>query len=609
MLLVRRFAKPFYQLAVLSCILLFATTYLLFSETLDLDVIYHYSKKSAVYEYLALLEPSRLRWHPIDHLIHDANTTFHSILQSRSTSLADAAAQYRSRRGRHPPPGFDKWFEYAQSHGAVIVEEFFDRIEHDIRPFWALNATVLATRAAGWHHRVRVRNGKTTMMGDVTNKVPWLELWMKLVRRAGKWLPDVDMPINYMDESRLLVPFEVVAQLVEEADKKRRITPVETTKATYHWPVGVDMEDPKAYDPDWVRNPYWDLSRMACPPESPARNISAITDFSGPPTFPEHWQPSYTQNGYVKNFTAASDPCIQPHLRGLHGTFIEPVSMSTSRELIPLFGGSKLPMNNEILIPGAMYLSTDSFYSGGWTHGPSWRKKKDTIIWRGMASGGRNKPENWRHFHRHRLVDMLNGTTVASAEHGLSEPSTFALPPLSLYDFPRRRKHRLGEWLRRIADVGFTRLNCIDGGRDCDYVAPYFSLVEHMEMKKQYAFKFTPDVDGNSFSARFRGLLLSTSLPIKATIYAEWHDDRLTPWLHFAPMDNTFQDMYAVLDYFTRDKKGDAAARFIAETGKKWAETVLRRDDMLLYTWRALLEFARVCDEDREMLGFVDDLV
>jgi len=590
---------------------LFAATYVLFSERLDLEIIYNTSKTSAVDDYLALLEPSPLQWHPIDHLINEANATFNGILQSRSTTLADAAARYRTRRGRHPPPGFDKWFEYAQKKGAIVVEEFFDRIEHDIRPFWALNATVLATRATGWHHRVRVRNGRTTKVGNHKDMVPWLELWLKLVRKVGKWLPDLDMPINYMDESRLLVPFEVVTQLVEDADSKRRITPVKTTKDEYHWPVSASMEEPKAYDPDWIRtkmNRYWDHARMACPPESLARNASAIADFSGPPAFPENWQPSYTQDGYVKNFTAASDPCLQPHLRGLHGTFIEPISMSTSRELIPLFGGSKLPMNNEILIPAAMYLSTNSRYSGGWTHGPSWRKKKDAVVWRGVASGGRNKPDNWRHFHRHRLVEMLNGTTVGGAEHGRSEPSTFELPPLSLYDFPRRREHRLGEWLRRISDVGFTNLHCIEENK-CDYVAPYFRLVKRMSMRAQYAFKITPDVDGNSYSARFRGLLLSTSLPIKATIYTEWHDDRLFPWLHFAPMDNTFQDMHAIIDYFTRDRKGDAAARLIAETGKKWAETVLRRDDMLLYTWRALLEFARVCDESREILGFVGDLV
>jgi hypothetical protein len=588
-------------------------TFLLFSETLNSDVTYNYSKPSTVDEYLTLLEPSRSQWHPVDHLIHEVNATFTRVIESRSTSLAQAAARYRSRRGRHPLPGFDQWFRYAQSHRAIIVEDFFDRIEHDIRPFWALNATATATRAAGWHHRVRVRNGKTTMIGDIEGMVPWLELWWKLVRKAGKWLPDLDMPINYMDESRPLLPFEVVARLVEDANKKRRLTPVDTTTSTYRWPVSVNLEDPKAYDPDWVRdqlNRYWDYVRITCPPESPSRNISAITDFSNPPIFPENRQPSYTQNGYVKNVTAAPDPCLQPHLRGLHGTFIEPISMSTSSELIPLFGGSKLPTNNEILIPAAMYLSTNSLYTGGWTHGPAWSKKKDAIIWRGVASGGRNKPDNWRHFHRHRLVEMLNGTTVASAENGLSEPSTFALPPLSLYDFPRRREHRLGEWLRRIADVGFTKLNCGDeDGIHCDYLAPYFSPVKRMPMKEQYAFKYMPDVDGNSFSARFRGLLLSTSLPIKATIYAEWHDDRLFPWLHYAPMDNTFQDMYGLMDYFTRDEKGDAAARLIAETGKKWAETVLRRDDMLLYTWRALLEFARVCDENRETLGFVDDLV
>ncbi|RYC57957.1 hypothetical protein CHU98_g8259 [Xylaria longipes] len=127
-------------------------------------------------------------------------------------------------------------------------------------------------------------------------------------------------------------------------------------------------------------------------------------------------------------------------------------------------------------------------------------------------------------------------------------------------------------------------------------------------MREQYANKFMPDVDGNSFSARFRGFLLSTSLPVKATIYAEWHDDRIVPWLHFVPMDNTFQDLYAILDYFTRDANGDRAANFIAEEGRAWSNKVLRREDMLLYVWRLLLEFARVCDEKRDQLGYVDDL-
>jgi hypothetical protein len=446
------------------------------------------------------------------------------------------------------------------------------------------------------------------MVGEDTTVVPWLDLWMKLIGEAAEWLPDVDMPINYMDESRLLVPFEVMSQLVEEANKKARITPAKDTITEYQWPASAEAQ--LAYNPDWdPPKPYWEYASLTCPPDSPARSLSTNIDFSSPPVIPEQWQPFFSRDGYIKNFTAASDPCFQPHLRGLHGTFIEPITMATSHELRPMFGGSKLTMNNEILIPGAMYLSADALYSGGGTHGPAWRRKKNGIIWRGVASGGRNRPENWRHFHRHRLVEMLNGTVITNTELGLSEPSTFSLPSLSLYDFPHRRENRLGEWLRQIADVGFTELRCFPNQESCGYVSPHYRILDHMPMNKQYTFKIIPDVDGNSFSARFRALLLSSSLPIKATIYAEWHDDRLAPWLHFAPMDNTFQDIYAILDYFTGDEKGDAAARFIAESGKKWAEKVLRREDMLLYIWRVLLEFARVCDENRERLGFVGDIL
>ncbi|PHH84649.1 hypothetical protein CDD83_1606 [Cordyceps sp. RAO-2017] len=129
-------------------------------------------------------------------------------------------------------------------------------------------------------------------------------------------------------------------------------------------------------------------------------------------------------------------------------------------------------------------------------------------------------------------------------------------------------------------------------------------------MDAQYAHKFLPDADGNSFSARFRGFMRSSSLPLKATIYAEWHDDRLAPWLHFVPLDNTFRDLYAVLDYFADGAggPGDADARFIAEQGQAWANRVLRRDDMRLYVWRLLLEWARLCDDNRHSLAFVDDL-
>ncbi|KAL7627229.1 hypothetical protein AAE478_001418 [Parahypoxylon ruwenzoriense] len=548
--------------------------------------------------------------HPIDRLISDAHAFHENLLKQRSFDLPTAAARYRGRRGRHPPPGFDAWFKYATEHEAIIVESFFDRIYADITPFWGLDPHTTAERASSWEHVVRVRNGVANGTGDTQGKVPWLQLWTSLVAEAAPWLPDVDMPINYMDESRLIVSWEDVTSLVEKEQASRSIKPVGEVVTKYTGLAKVDAggDGAEPYRPRWLGGDYWNLTQVACAPGSPSRNATAIENFEELPVFPEDWNPDYAYKGYVRNFTAAMDPCIQPHLRGMHGTFVEPLTMSTSKELIPLFGGCKLPVNNEILIPGAMYLTDDPFYSGGDTHGPPWRQKRDGVVWRGVASGGRNKKENWTHFQRHRLIEMLNGTTVSGMEENNSRAMTFEIPPLQKYDFPRRREGTIGTWLEEFSDAGFVNLLCFPADSNCTYVRPYFSEVKSVSMKDQYKFKFMPDADGNSFSARFRGFLLSTSLPLKATIYAEWHDDRLVPWLHFAPMDNTFQDLYAILDYFTRDRKGDRSARFIAEEGRSWGAKVLRRKDMLLYVWRLLLEFARVCDEKRETLGYVNDL-
>lgn len=552
--------------------------------------------------------------HPIDKLIADALRTQDALLEKRSTDLRSAATRYRVSRGRHPPPGFDKWVEYALKHDAVLVESFFDRIYKDLRPFWALEPWQTAKRAADWEHVVRVRGGKATPVGDTTGQVPWLKHWTDLVADFAEYLPDVDMPINYMDEPRLLVPWEDIEKLVQKERMWRKMTPLDEVVHEWHGLRSLHGSSPsepqQPYVPAWTTDVerYWDHVRVTCPPDSPGRNISAITDFSLLPVFPEDLDSGFSENGYVRNHTAAMDPCYQPHLRGLHSTFVEPVSMRTTPELIPLFGGSKLSRNNEILIPGAMYLTKDALYSGGRWHGQAWDRKTSSVTWRGVASGGRHKQNNWMHFQRLRLIEMLNGTTVANLEDSGARAMSFQMPPAHYYDFPRRLEGRIGEWLSKHADAGFTDLLCFPRESNCSYLSDYFREVPRIPMDRQYINKFMPDVDGNSFSARYRGLLLSTSLPIKATIYAEWHDDRLQPWLHFAPMDNTLQDLYGILDYFTRDEKGDGAARLIAELGKSWAEKVLRREDMMLYVWRLLLEFARVCDENRDRLGWVDDL-
>jgi len=321
------------------------------------------------------------------------------------------------------------------------------------------------------------------------------------------------------------------------------------------------------------------------------------------------------KHGFVSNYTLSTDVCHQPDLRGLEGIFIEPLSIATTQELFPLFGGSKLTVNNDILLPAAMYWSGGDKFTGGVHAGEPWEDKFDSLVWRGVATGGWNKEQNWRGFHRHRFVAMNNGTIVQQAEDGLPPPN-FQLPG-DEYQLVARDARRLGTWINSWADVAFVDLSCspsdstVDDPSRCNYTDPYFDKVSIMPMTKQFRYKYLADVDGNSFSGRYLGFLRSVSLPIKATMWREWHDSRLVAWKHFVPMDNRFVEYYAIMQYFlgVGDLPGhDEEAKMIAMEGKAWADQVLRQEDMQIYTLRLLLEYARVSDERREHMGWVEDL-
>ncbi|GJN76447.1 Lipopolysaccharide-modifying protein [Purpureocillium lilacinum] len=551
--------------------------------------------------------------HPIDRLMRESSAHFEDLLAKRSNTVEEAAARYRERRGRHPPPGFDVWFSQAQADGAIVVEEFFDRIHHDLNPFWALDPKKLRAMTSKQPQVIRVRSGNVSFETDNPNRPQYIQLWTALLKETEPHLPDLDMVVNVLDESRILVPWEKINEYVAEERLKRRIADPKEVKTRYSGLDGDGEHD--VYDPGWVTddaNKYWDYLRATCPPDSPARSLNSLASFDVPVEYPDEAMP-YAPEGFVENATEARDPCLQPHLRGMHGTFIESISMSTTRELLPMFAGCKLPQNNEILVPGAMYLSGGDFYSGGEDHGPAWGRKKTGLIWRGTASGGRNKVDNWWHFHRHRFVQMMNASTVEAVERGDGEKG----PTFGLWQVPAHLKGRLGRWLASFADVAFVNLECFpsvqeevgfgptrhtETSRRCAYTSPYMAIKDSTPMKQQYGYKFLPDVDGNSFSGRWRAFLLSTSLPLKATIYAEWHDDRFAPWVHYVPFDNSYADIYAVMDYFLTH---DEAAAKIAAEGKQWAEKVYRRADMKLYMWRLLLEYARVVDDERDLLAYV----
>ncbi|KAF2843250.1 glycosyltransferase family 90 protein [Patellaria atrata CBS 101060] len=564
--------------------------------------------------------------HPIDDLLKQGEKEYRAIIKDVSKDVKSAARAYRRRRGRHPPPNFDAWFQYAQERNAVISESLFDQIYHDLNPFWGIEAAQIRNQAYASNFTISVRNHNATFITD--HERAWMNLWHNLVQTIAEYLPDVDIPINVMDESRIIVSWETINEyMIEEARTRGKLPEVQEVVSEYQklqpLPPPTEQETEQEtkqeqrraerFDPEWIKKgPYWNLARVGCPPETAARYAESVTEFSGPPPLPLGY-PENSHLGYVKNWTQAKDPCLQPHLRELHGTFVEPISLSTTKKLIPMFGGSKLPINNEILIPPAMYWSKDEFFEVGEHDGGPWQDKENLLAWRGSASGGRNRKENWTRFQRHRFLSMVNGTLVHLAETSSQDPPNFVLPSYDHYNLKAPRNGYLGKWLDEFSDCSFTNLLCFPGQNDkhCTYTDPYYEVKEVKPLSEQFSAKYLPDLDGNSFSGRYRSFLRSTSVPIKATVYNEWHDSRLIPWKHFVPMDNTFIDIYGIMDYFYGYNgvgARDEAAKNIALAGKEWADKVLRREDMQIYMFRLLLEYGRLCDDQRLKLGYVEDL-
>lgn len=340
----------------------------------------------------------------------------------------------------------------------------------------------------------------------------------------------------------------------------------------------------------------------------------------------------HMRGGYVANYTLSTDFCHQADLQALEGIFVEPLSTSATDYLFPLFGGSKLAVNNEILLPAPMYWREDDRFMGTEGAAIPWADKNSAVVWRGVATGGRNRETNWRAFQRHRFVAMNNATQLALAESGAEAPPNFALPA-ARYSLSAQRHRRppplhsdrhqgeatttaLAAWVRSFADVAFTDLMCVHDGfyPGCDYTTPHFAAAAAIPLAEQFRRKLLPDVDGNSFSGRYLGFLRSTSLPVKATLWREWHDSRLVAWKHFVPMDSRFGDWYGIVEYFLGDpargvEARDAAAERIALEGREWAARVLRKEDMQVYVLRLLLEYARVSDARRERMGWVGDLL
>ncbi|KAM0716148.1 hypothetical protein Q7P37_008662 [Cladosporium fusiforme] len=543
------------------------------------------------------LSPEYIRkYHPLDDVIRKAQETQAKTIQSETNTLHESADSYRRRRGRHPPPGFEKWFERALNSRAVIVESFFDQIYEDLEPFWGMRPGEIRNSLDDWKWTLRIRNGKIKNIpqGRFRSRV-----WGSMIQQVAPELPDMDIAINPLDEPRVFAPWEDINELMKKASQQREHVNAQPldTMLNKHSRLAVKHES-KSIKHKWItKGKLWPHILDTCPPW---KQEAAVQQGGLEPT---------------TNWTTGKDICSNHQWANIHGSLIKPATMSISTNLIPIFSATKLQGSNDILLPPPSYFTDDALFTGKdwWGDGKTsipWHKKSHGLVWRGKATGGEVHKAAWENSHRQRLVSMLNASETSLRFH----ESAYQYPSIDGAKNPEQRdEHALSSWLSSVANAGFTDLLCSlkDSKKPCKPLSNHYKPVPSIPMKKQYAWKYLPDIDGNSLSGRFRAFLLSNSSPMKATIFKEWHDSRLMPWEHFIPLDISLRDLWSTMAYFLGFEGGDAhdeKGERIATEGRLWADKVLRKEDMLLYVHRVLIEYARLCDDERDRLGYTDDL-
>lgn len=73
------------------------------------------------------------------------------------------------------------------------------------------------------------------------------------------------------------------------------------------------------------------------------------------------------------------------------------------------------------------------------------------------------------------------------------------------------------------------------------------------------------------------------------------------PWVHYIPVSQSMEDVPELVFYLTSTEAGQKRAKEIAEIGREWFFKAFRDVDLSIYTYRLLLELARLQDPKRQV--------
>ena len=578
---------------------------------------------------LSLSRTTQLDNHPVDEIINDANTLHQNWLKKAQSaeSLADALSQYRIRYHRSPPPMFDIWFQWAKSKKSYIMNDF-NQIHDDLAPFWGMDPQEirqqtwdLIVNPANDVGGINIRGGRASIASNIPSehkrKVDGV---VSMINNFAQHLPDMDIAINLLESPRVAVPYSTLKSMrdagLRNADDRSNKDSAFSGDRGGQWQTLPDepVENPPIFEDHASDEVFGEWGSTSCPTLSSSRlqrnwDLAHLCTSCAAPH-------SDRSGAFLSNWTLAQDPCHQPDLAYLHGLYVSPSSFRVHHNLLPVFSHSKVHGFQDVLYPGseeysasgdAVYAPTDEQFD------PPFSEKESTLFFRGAASEGITTGNNaWRSFLRQRFLHLLS----PGAHTGTTSPILLPAQNSEAFKFANIPDSVLRTLLP--TDAKFTEIaNCVEP--DCTFERAQFESASEgptspaIPFKDFWKYKYLLDLDGVGHNTRFSAFLRSHSLVFKAGILREWWSSRVTAWKHFVPLDVRGHNLFPTLAYFrgfpaTKETRElvphEDAAQRIAEEGKRWAERVMRKDDMEVYMFRLLIEWGRVTDDRRDDLAF-----
>ena len=520
--------------------------------------------------------------HPIELLAAESQDRFEQMLSKQSKTVREAASEYQRRYNRKPPPGFDQWFMLCQEHGVKFVDEY-DSLMASLEPLWGVSPAELRARTTEALDGVSGMD-KMIISDGVIDTGWWPVEMQAYVSMGAHFLPDMKIAINTLDEPRVVVPNDMLQYL----NSRPQLPESWSIKPKYNLPKFIDIRHQKT----------WDYATHSCDMKSPSRS--------------SRWG-DYMEQGllFVTNASANTDLCSHPELEQQHGLFYSPESFWLTTSMVPIFSQGRPTTFSDILYPSPYYVPTLNDYKA--ENDVPYAEKGNKLYWAGGTTGGQISPSTWRKILRTRFAALVADKDKSHKVLLLTDRA--AVPSTTSQDAARKP---VADWkfyrdtmstMKDLFHVSITSIvQCNDEGTS-DWCSPesldqYFDVGDGESFDEALKYKLLMDLDGNGFSGRYYRLLKSNSCVLKSTLYREWHDDYLIPWVHYVPISIGLEELGETVRFLTTDPRGHAVGERIAKQGQAWANAVLRKEDMGLVMVRILMEMGRLLDDRRDKLAY-----